>query len=93
MAKKKRRDCIDCIGYCNMRFGEGDCCGLGFEVEESLEERGGMLAVAVHPYEDACEKIVQPRSKEEFVMTAASLGIDWDINEVMSVEEYNSSMI
>ena len=37
MAKKKRRSCIDCIGYCNMLGGKDYRCGFGFEVEEAVE--------------------------------------------------------
>lgn len=35
---------------------------------------------------DACEKV--KISKKEFVKTAAMFGIEWEINEVVSVEEF-----
>lgn len=88
MAKKRRRDCTKCIAYGNMLYSRGDCCGLGFEVMEDLEESRGGWKVIVHPVEDKCESIKLPKSKEEFVKTAGSLGIQWDIEDVICAEDY-----
>ena len=88
MAKSKRRDCTSCIGYSNMI--EGYKCGLGFEVVEDIEGGYGGWEVTVHPYEDACEKVDIPKTKKEFVKTAELLGIEWDINDVLSIEEFES---
>lgn len=93
MAKKKRRSCIDCIGYCNMLGGRDYRCGFGFEVEEAIEGGYGTWEVTVHPFEDKCEVLAEiPETAEGFVETAASLGIDWDIDDVVTVEEYNSAL-
>ena len=54
MAKKKGRDCTECIAYCNMLGGEGYRCGLGFEVVEDVEGGFGMWIAVVHPYENSC---------------------------------------
>jgi len=81
MAKKKR-DCTECIAYCNMLGGEDYKCGLGFEVVEDIEGGYGTWNVVVHPFEDACNSIELPTTKEGFVETAAKLGIEWDIDEV-----------
>ena len=48
MAKKKRKDCLECIAYCNLLRGSGYMCGLGFEVVEDLEEgkaSGGLVFI------------------------------------------------
>ena len=87
MAKKKRRDCRECIGYNNMLGGEGYKCGLGFEVVEDAEGGYGSWEVVVFPYENACESIELPSTKEEFVETAKKLGIEWDIEEVVDSED------
>ncbi len=76
MAKKKGRDCTECIAYCNMLGGEGYRCGLGFEV----------------PYENSCSSIELPTTKEEFVQTAAKLGIEWDIDEIADFDDGAISM-
>ena len=76
MAKKKGRDCTECIAYCNMLGGEGYRCGLGFEVVEDVEGGFGMWIAVVHPYENSCSSIELPTTKEEFVQTAAKLGIE-----------------
>ena len=82
MAKSKRRDCTSCIGYSNMI--EGNKCGLGFEVVEDIEGGYGGWEVTVHPYEDACEKVDIPKTKEEFVKTAELLGCWWPHEEAVS---------
>ena len=87
MAKKKERNCIQCIAYCNMLGGEGYKCGLGFEVMEECEGGFGTWNVVVHPYEDSCCSIELPTTKEEFVETAAKLGIEWDIDEVADFDD------
>ena len=81
MAKKKGRDCTECIAYCNMLGGEGYRCGLGFEVIEDVE-----------PYENSCSSIELPTTKEEFVQTAAKLGIEWDIDEIADFDDGAISM-
>ena len=65
-------------------------CGLGFVVEEIIEGGFGSWEVLVQPYNDECEKVSLPKTKEEFVWTAAALGIEWDIDEVISIEEFSS---
>jgi hypothetical protein len=87
MAKKKGRDCTECIAYCNMLGGEGYRCGLGFEVVEDVEGGFGMWIAVVHPYENSCSSIELPTTKEEFVQTAAKLGIEWDIDEVADYDD------
>ena len=87
MAKKKRRDCLECIAYYNL-LGEGNYqCGLGFEVEETAEGGYGTWSVVVGPYENACEVIPQPKTKEEFIKAAAESGIEWELDEVLDVGE------
>lgn len=41
----------------------------------------------VRPYQDECESVPQPKTKEEFVIAARSLGIEWDIDEVLDLGE------
>lgn len=86
MAKKKR-DCTECIAYCNMLGGEGNRCGLGFEVAEDIEGGYGTWNVVIHPFEDSCNLKKLPTTKEEFVETAAKLGIEWDIDEVADLDD------
>lgn len=87
MAKKKRRDCRECIAYNNMLGGEGYKCGLGFEVIEDAEGGYGSWEVEVFPYENACDSIELPSTKEEFVEAAKKLGIEWDIEEVVDLDD------
>ena len=87
MAKKKRRDCLECIAYCNMLGGPDYKCGLGFDVVEDAEGGDGFWRVVVYPDGDKCEAISIPKTKEEFVRTAAQLGIEWDINEVVTEDD------
>ena len=89
MVKKKQRDCMGCIAYCNMLGGTDNKCGLGFEVVEDIEGGYGRWDVVVHPFEDACNSITLPSTKEEFVETAKKLGIEWDIEEVADSEDQN----
>ena len=84
MAKKKRRDCLECIAYSNMLAGPDYKCGLGFDVIEDAEGGDGSWRVVVSPDGDKCEVISIPKTKEDFVRTAAQLGIEWDINEVIT---------
>ena len=92
MAGRKRRDCLKCIAYYNMRSFDYKC-GLGFEMSEDLEPgRNGRMKLKTRPYEDRCKDIPQPMTKEDFVKTAATLGIEWDIEEVMSIDEYNDAL-
>ena len=37
MAKKKGRDCIECIAYCNILGGEEYTGDIGYEVVEDVE--------------------------------------------------------
>lgn len=41
----------------------------------------------IRPYQDECEGVPQPKTKEELVATARTLGIEWDINEVLDLGE------
>ena len=92
MAKKKDRDCLECMGYCNMLDDDDYSCGLGFEISEEAEGGYGTWSVAVRPLDNKCEVIELPKTKEEFVRTAASLGIEWDIEDVLTVEEYDAAI-
>ena len=87
VAKKKHRNCEKCIAFCNMLKGRDYRCGLGFQVMEEMESGDGFLRVVVHPFEDECESISLPNTKEEFVKTAAELVIKWDIDEVVTMKE------
>ena len=87
MSKKKERDCTECIAYCNMLGGEEYRCGLGFEVVEDIEGGDGIWNVVVHPYKNSCETTELPTTKEEFVKTAAKLGIEWDIDDVADLDD------
>ena len=92
MAKKKGRDCTECIAYCNMLGGEGYRCGLGFEVVEDVEGGFGMWIAVVHPYENSCSSIELPTTKEEFVQTAAKLGIISDNRWAHTTAEHMKSV-
>ena len=41
----------------------------------------------VRPYQDECEVVPQPKTKEELVMTAKTLGIKWNIDELLDLGE------
>ena len=86
--KKQHRDCEGCIAYYNMLGDKEYRCGLGFQVAEEIEtdelQRWHMY---VRPYQDECEIVPQPKTKEEFVMTARSLGVEWDIDEALDLGE------
>ena len=41
----------------------------------------------IRPYQDECEKVPQPETKEELVETSRMLGIDWDIDEILDPKE------
>lgn len=70
-----------------MLGGSSYRCGLGFEVAEDIEGGYGTWGVVAHPVEDKCEAVNMPKTKEEFVNTAAQLGIEWDINDVITEDE------
>ena len=70
-----------------MLDGEENLCGLGFEVEEDVEGGYGSWDVVIRPHDNKCEKIALPKTKEEFVETAGKLGMGWELDEVISVEE------
>ena len=71
-----------------MLGGSNNECGLGFNVIEDAEGGDGSWNAVVFPYEDACNSIKQPLTKEEFVKTAETLGIEWNIDEVMDLDDY-----
>lgn len=71
-----------------MLKGKDNKCGFGFHVVEDLEAGKRCWKVVVFPYEDACRSIELPRTKEEFVKTAESLGIEWDINNVLDLDDF-----
>ena len=85
--RRKERDCRECMAYYNMLGDEDYRCGLGFRVAEDIEGGYGPWTVRVHPVENECESIEIPETKEGFVETAASLGIEWDIDDVLIIEE------
>ena len=89
--KKECRNCTECIAYCNML--DGNVCGLGFKVEEVVEGGYGTWNVMVRPYENNCEKINMPETKEDFIKTAAYLGIEWDIDDVLSADDFSSLQV
>lgn len=74
-AREETRDCTKCIAYCNMLGGEENLCGLGFEVEEDVEGGYGSWDMVIRPRDNKCEKISMPKTKEEFVETAKTLGV------------------
>jgi len=86
-AREKTRDCTKCIAYCNKLGGEENLCGLGFEVEEKIECGYRSWDVLIRPHDDKCEKISLPKNIEEFVETTKTLRIEWELDEVISVEE------
>ena len=86
--EKQHRDCEDCIAYYNMLGGREYRCGLGFQVSEEIEtDERQRWCMYVRPYQDECEVVPLPKTKEELVETARTLGIDWDINEVLDLGE------
>ena len=70
-----------------MLGGDENLCGLGFEVAEDIEGGYGSWDVVIHPRDNKCEKLSMPKTKEEFVETAKMLGIEWELDEVISVKE------
>ena len=50
-----KKNCLDCIAYCNM-LPDGKC-GLGFEIEEVMEISAG-FSIAVHPVDGGIERKV-----------------------------------
>ena len=87
-AVKQHRDCENCIAYYNMLGGKEYRCGLGFQVAEEIEtddlQRWHMY---IRPYQDECEGVPQPKTKEELVATARALGIEWNIEEILDLGE------
>jgi hypothetical protein len=87
-AVKQHRDCESCIAYYNILGGREYRCGLGFQIAEEIEtddlQRWHMY---IRPYQDECEGVPQSKTKEELVATARTLGIEWDINEVLDLGE------
>ena len=76
-----------------MLDGVNYTCGLGFEISEEMERgRNGSMKIVPRPFGDKCGSVPQPKTKEDFVRTAASLGIEWAIEDVMSIKEFNDSL-
>ena len=75
-----------------MLDGEENLCGLGFEVVEDVEGGCGSWDVVIRPRDNKCEKIFLPKTKEEFVETAGKLWIEWELDEVISVEEVGNGI-
>ena len=72
---------------------DGNVYGLGFKVEEVVEDGYGTWSVVVRPYKSECEKIDLPKTKEDFIKTAAYLGIEWDIDDVLSADDFSSLQV
>ncbi len=88
MKRKVHRDCESCIAYSNMLGGPEYRCGLGFRVAEEIEtDELQRWHLYVRPYQDECETVPQPKTKEELVTTAKALGIEWNIDEVLDLDE------
>lgn len=87
MTRRKKRSCEECIAYYNMLGGDEYRCGLGFEVMEDVEGGYGSWSVVVKPLDDQCLEIELPKTKEEFVKKAAELGLEWNLEEVVTEEE------
>ena len=47
------------------------------------------MAWIIRPYQDECEKVPQPETKEELVETSRMLGIDWEIDEILDPKEHD----
>ena len=87
-AVKQHRDCKNCIAYYNMLGGREYRCGLGFRVAEEIETDDlQKWHMYIRPYQDECESVTQPKTKEELVETARTLGIEWDIDEILDLGE------
>ena len=85
---KQHRDCENCIAYYNMLGGREYRCGLGFQVAEEIEtDELQRWHLYVRPYQDECEVVPQQKTKNEFVTTARTLGIDWNIDEILDLGE------
>ena len=85
---KQHRDCENCIAYYNMLGGREYRCGLGFQVAEEIEtDELQRWHLYVRPYQDECEVVPQPKTKNEFAATARALGIDWNIDEILDLGE------
>ena len=87
---KQHRDCETCIAYYNMLGGDDNRCGLGFRVVEEAEtDDFPQWHGYIRPYQDECETVSQPKTKEEFVAISRELGIDWDVDEVLDPREHD----
>ena len=88
--KKQHRDCERCIAYYNMLGGENNRCGLGFRVVEETETDDLQKWHGyIRPYEDECEVVSQPETKEELAETSRMLGIEWNIDEILDTKEHD----
>lgn len=86
--KKQRRDCDNCIAYCNMLGGLDNRCGLGFRVVDEVEtDELQQWHCYLRPFEDECEAVPQPETKEEFIEIARQLGIEWKPDEVYDLKD------
>lgn len=64
-ASNAKKNCLDCIVYCNM-FPD-DKYGLGFEIEEVMEALTG-FSTAVHPVDECA--VAMSRMRKDFVKKA-----------------------
>ena len=73
-----KKNCLDCIAYCNM-LPDGKC-GLDFEVEEVMKTSAG-FSIVVYPV-DECTMAVS-RTRKDFVIVKkdADCGIEWDLGD------------
>ena len=75
------------FAYNNHLPGSYDKYGLGFDMVEDLETGSRGMTMVVFPFEGACNNIEMPKTKEEFVEIAKELGIEWDINKVIDLDD------
>ena len=76
------------IAYYNMLGGREYRCGLGLQVAEEIEtDEMQRWRLYFRPYQDECEVVLQPKTKDELVMTARTLGIEWNIDELLDFDE------
>lgn len=78
-ASNAKKNCLDCIVYCNM-FPD-DKYGLGFEIEEVMEILAG-FSIAVHLIIECT--VAMPRTRKNFVKKAAERGIEWNLGDVVT---------
>ena len=81
----RNRNCTTCIAYCNML--DGELCGLGFPVGEYTETYLDRWQIKVCPVDNLCTCVPKPKTKEEFIRIAKERGIDWDLDEVIDMND------